>query len=188
MICLLPNFASIPIATLHLESPTTLQHASKLEEEIYLDVHLNHLICVHLNGYTVVYNCILHNTFLKIAFLELPSKRSKSFKHFQELEKLTYLNTDLKWKPNKSSWWNNKLQQITPHYLLSFVQVLQNIIIFGDLSSNNSMNVRKYVASKLILMYLQTFVKKHLGYKTYNNSMTISLAWAYNKLSYQNYI
>jgi hypothetical protein len=42
--CFLPNFASIPIATLHLWSHVTLKHASKLEEDIYLDVHLNHLI------------------------------------------------------------------------------------------------------------------------------------------------
>jgi hypothetical protein len=62
----LAQFASIPIATLHLESPATLQHASKLEEEIYLDVHLNHLICVHLNGYMVIYNSILHNTFQRL--------------------------------------------------------------------------------------------------------------------------
>jgi hypothetical protein len=52
--CLLPSFITIVVATLPLES----QHASNLKKEKYLDVHLN--------GYMVAYNCILHNTFQRL--------------------------------------------------------------------------------------------------------------------------
>ncbi len=55
--------------------------------------------------------------------------------------------------------------KITPHFSLFMVQVLQNIPIPNDLSNINSSHARKYIANKLVLMYLQTFVKIHLGYK-----------------------
>jgi hypothetical protein len=45
------------------------------------------------------------------------------------------------------------------------VQILQNIPILNDLSNINSTHARKYIANKLLLMYLQTFVKVHPGYK-----------------------
>ncbi len=62
--------------------------------------------------------------------------------HASNLKKEKYLDVHLNWLILRALEW-----------------------VHGGLSNINSSHARKYIANKLVLMYLQTFVKIHLGYK-----------------------